>query len=200
MPVRFLKDQEGRLSHHKRSGWFSPWSAAWINLRAMFVYGSDFFVLRPGFVLLFLGCLLTFPLSLGPITIGPVTLSLYTMMIGLVLTVIGLQGIFLGCVAQVLFDYTGRATKRWLRVFPYTRTVLAGFTLVLLGVLACIPLLVTYFENGRKLGAPESLEPHLAVLGLTLAVAGFSIFVYTLVLHGSAVATARRRDIPPEAP
>src|SRR5207344_56716 len=85
VPVRFLKDREGRLSHHKRSGWLSPWSAAWINLRAMFVYGSDFFVLRPGLVLLFLGCLLTFPLSLGPVTIGPVTLSLYTMMFGLVL-------------------------------------------------------------------------------------------------------------------
>ena len=199
VPVRFLKDQEGRLSHHKRSGWFSPWSAAWINLRAMFVYGADFFVLRPGLVLLFLGCLLTFPLSLGPITIGPVTLSLYTMMLGLVLTVIGLQGIFLGCVAQVLFDYTGRATARWMRVFAYTRTVLFAFALVVFGVISCVPLVVTYFQNGRRLGAPESVEPHLAVLGLTLALAGFSIFVYTLVLHGSAVATARRREIPSEA-
>ena len=48
VPVTFLKDREGRLSHHKRSGWFSPWQAAWINLRAMFVYGSDFFVLSRG--------------------------------------------------------------------------------------------------------------------------------------------------------
>ena len=71
MPVRFLKDQEGRLSHHKRAGWFSPWKAAWINLRAMFVYGADFFVLKPGIVLLGLGLLLTLPLSFGPSTIGP---------------------------------------------------------------------------------------------------------------------------------
>ncbi len=48
VPVTFLKDREGRLSHHKRSGWFSPWQAAWINLRAMFVYGSGFFVYKPG--------------------------------------------------------------------------------------------------------------------------------------------------------
>jgi len=46
VPVRFLKDREGRLSHHKRAGWFSPFQAAWINLRAMFIYGSDFFVLQ----------------------------------------------------------------------------------------------------------------------------------------------------------
>jgi hypothetical protein len=45
VPVKFYKDREGRLSHHKRSGWLSPWKAAWINLRAMFVYGADFFVL-----------------------------------------------------------------------------------------------------------------------------------------------------------
>ena len=38
VPVRFYKDREGRLSHHKRSGWLSPWFAGWINLKAMFLY------------------------------------------------------------------------------------------------------------------------------------------------------------------
>ena len=52
VPVTFLKDREGRLSHHKRSGWFSPFDAAWINLRAMFVYGAEFFLFKPGIVLL----------------------------------------------------------------------------------------------------------------------------------------------------
>ena len=70
VPIRFLKDREGRLSHHKRSGWFSPWHAAWINLRAMFVYGANFFLFKPGLLLLLVGSLLTFPLSFGPITIG----------------------------------------------------------------------------------------------------------------------------------
>ena len=50
VPIRFLKDRDGRLSHHKRSGWFSPWAAAWINLRAMFVYGADFFLYKPGLI------------------------------------------------------------------------------------------------------------------------------------------------------
>ena len=52
VPVTFLKDQEGRLSHHKRSGWFSPFAAAWINLRAMFIHGAEFFLFKPGIVLL----------------------------------------------------------------------------------------------------------------------------------------------------
>src|SRR5262249_56337032 len=71
VPVRFLKDEKGRLSHHKRAGWFSPWHAAWINLKAMFVYGADFFLYRPGLLLLFTGLLLTLPLSLCPITVAP---------------------------------------------------------------------------------------------------------------------------------
>jgi glycosyltransferase involved in cell wall biosynthesis len=35
VPVRFYKDRDGRLSHHKRAGWLSPWHAALINLRVM---------------------------------------------------------------------------------------------------------------------------------------------------------------------
>ena len=90
VPVRFLRDEQGRLSHHKRSGWFSPWQAAWINLKAMFVHGADFFLFRPGLLLLFVGLLLTVPVSLGPATVGPITFSLHWMLLGLVLCVLGL--------------------------------------------------------------------------------------------------------------
>ena len=125
VPVTFLKDREGRLSHHKRAGWFSPWAAAWINLRAMFVYGSDFFLLKPGLVLMVLGLLLTLPVELRrPRRSGRSTLSLNWQFLGVALLAVGFQAFFLGCVAQVLFDYTGRRRRRWLRVFPYTRTVL----------------------------------------------------------------------------
>ena len=96
VPVSFLKDREGRLSHHKRSGWFSPWQAAWINLRAMFVYGSDFFVFKPGLVLMVLGLLLTLPLSFGDLDLGAVTLSLNSQFLGVALLAVGCQAFFLG--------------------------------------------------------------------------------------------------------
>ena len=83
VPVRFLKDEKGRLSHHKRAGWFSPWHAAWINLKAMFVYGADFFLYRPGLMLLCAGLLLTLPLSRGPVRVGPIAFSLHWMLLGL---------------------------------------------------------------------------------------------------------------------
>ncbi len=48
----------------------------------MFVYGADFFLFKPGLVLLVLGLLLTLPLSFGAITIGPITFSLHWMLLG----------------------------------------------------------------------------------------------------------------------
>ena len=65
VPVTFYKIATAGSRHHKRSGWFSPFQAAWINLRAMFVYRPDFFALKPGLVLLLVGLVLTLPLSFG---------------------------------------------------------------------------------------------------------------------------------------
>ena len=76
VPVTFYKDRHGRQSHHKRIGWFSPWYAGWINLRAMLIYGADFFVMKPGMVLLVAGLAITLGLMAGPVTFGGITYSL----------------------------------------------------------------------------------------------------------------------------
>jgi glycosyltransferase involved in cell wall biosynthesis len=187
--VHFLKDQEGRLSHHKRSGWFSPWHAAWNNLRAMFVYGSDFFLVKPGLVLFVVGSIFTFALSGGPITLGPFTFSLHWSLLGLCLSVIGLQAFFLGCVAQVFFDYHGRATRRWLAIFQYTRTVALSAGIGVVGLACAMPLVIYYVSHDLTLSLSARLQNGMAVSGLLLVVVGFSLFTFTLVLHGSVIAT-----------
>jgi hypothetical protein len=195
VPVRFLKDREGRLSHHKRSGWLSPFKAAWINLRAMFIYGSDFFLFKPGIALTALGLLLTLPLSFGDVEIGPVGLSLNSQFLGVAIFAVGFQTFLLGCVAQVLFDYTGRHSRRWRRVFPYTRTVLLGFGLVVLGVACAIPLVVTYTTSDLALQRANTIQNHLALTGLAALIAGAQLFVFTLLLHGTMLATTRGRPV-----
>jgi glycosyltransferase involved in cell wall biosynthesis len=192
VPVRFLADREGRLSHHKRSGWFSPWQAAWINLRAMFIYGSDFFVFKPGAVLSVIGLVLTLAITFGNIKLGAVTLSLNWQLIGLALLVVGLQAFFLGCIAQVLFDYTGRKSQRWLRVFPYTRSVLIAVVLVLVGAGLCVPLAIAYSDDLR-LSIANYSQDHLAVTGLAAGIVGAQLFVFVLLIHGAVVATTRGR-------
>ncbi len=191
VPVRFLKDRDGRVSHHKRAGWRSPWLAAWANLRAMFVYGSDFFILKPGLVVFLLGLLITLPLIAGPITIGGVSLSLYWMLIGMTLTLVGLQAFLLGCIAQVLFDYSGRARARWLVVFSYTRTTIAAALTTCAGVGCGIPLIVYYISHHGSLSLRASVQDGLGVTGLMLVAIGFALFTFMLVLHGAAIATRR---------
>ena len=90
---------------------------------------------------------------------------------------------------RLLFDYTGRHTRHWLRVFPYTRTTLIAAGLVVAGIALAIPLVVTYAGNDWKLERANSIESHLAVTGLAGVIVGSALFVSTLVLHGAVVAT-----------
>ena len=185
VPVRFLKDRNGRVSHHKRMGWFSPWQAAWINLRAMFVYGADFFLLRPGLAMLWTGVLLMLAVMFGPITIGPVTFSLHWMLMGLTLAVVGLQSVYLGCLAQVLNDLTGDSRRRWTHLFRYTRSVGWSAAAIVSGLVAAVPLVGEYWRLNLALPHPVTYQSPLAVVGLFFIIAGFMNFGFTLVLHAA---------------
>jgi glycosyltransferase involved in cell wall biosynthesis len=197
VPIRFLKDREGRVSHHKRAGWFSPWQAAWINLRAMFIYGAAFFLYRPGFVMLALGLLLLVPLSLGPVTLGPITFQLHWMLLGLTLATLGMQSIYLGILVQIFFDYSGEPTRRWYARFPYTRTVFACAAAFIVGLALNVSLGVYYLEHQFRL-SNELMLNHLAVTGLFLMIAGFVTFAFVLLLHSTAVVVWRRGGTLPE--
>jgi len=192
VPIRFLKDREGRLSHHKRSGWFSPWQAAWINLRAMFVYGANFFLFKPGLVLLALGLLLTVPLSFGSVTVGPITFSLLWMLLGVSMAVLGLQCVYMGVLSQVFFDYDGAATARWFRRFPYNRMVALSAVMFIVGLLLGGTLTVTYVHNGFRLIEGATVN-NLGVAGILFAIFGFLTFTFTLLLHSTAVAVRRAK-------
>jgi glycosyltransferase involved in cell wall biosynthesis len=196
VPVTFLKDRDGRLSHHKRSGWFSPFHAAWINLRAMFVHGAEFFLTKPGIVMLALGLLLTLPLSFGPITIGPVTLSLYSMFIGTVLSVIGLQCVYFGFLAHVFLDYTDRNRERLRRMFQYTKAVLVSAVLFMVGFALDIAFVIYYVRNSFALHDPQSVINHLAITGLLFMAIGFSTFCFTLLLHATRVRYGANDELP----
>lgn len=187
VPVTFLKDREGRLSHHRRSGWFSPFSAAWINVRAMFVHGAEFFLIKPGIFLFTVGLLMTLPLAFGAVTVGPITFNLYFMLVGLTLTVVGLQSIYAGCLAHVFLDYSGRAVLRWRNIFQYNRAIGASAAVFMLGFVLVLILIFHYFTHQFTLPDPSAAINHLAIIGMMLMIMGFSTFCFTLLLHASEV-------------
>ncbi len=187
VPVTFLKDREGRLSHHRRSGWFSPFHAAWINLKAMFIYGAEFFVLKPGLVMLGVGLCIALPLSAGSLRIGSVDFNIYWMLIGVVLAVLGMESFFFGCLAQTFCDYSGRARRKWTAVFSYTKSVIVSGLLFFLGFALALTLLVDYATHRFRLPSAKAVIDHLAITGMLLMIAGFSTFCFTLVLHSTGV-------------
>src|SRR5260370_13786396 len=160
----------------------------------MFVHGAEFFLFKPGIVLFALGLLLTLPLSFGGITIGPVTFNLYWMLIGLTLSVLGLQSIFFGCLAHVFLDYTGKARERWRRVFRYTSTVVASGLLFAVGFALAAAVLVYYVTHDFSLPDPSSVLDHLAIVGLLFMITGFSTFCFTLLLHATEVRYGEKND------
>jgi glycosyltransferase involved in cell wall biosynthesis len=190
VPVRFLKDREGRVSHHRRQGWLSPWIAGWINLRSMLVHGAEFFALRPGLALLVVGLFLTLPLSFGPISLGRYSFSLYWMLFGMTLSIAGLQSFYLGCLSQLFHDYSGHARRRWLALFRYNRSMAASALLVSTGLACVAPLIREYFTLGFTLSGRLGKSEHCAVLGMLLLIVGFSNFVFTLVLHAATLSTS----------
>ncbi|MFQ5765037.1 MAG: glycosyltransferase family 2 protein [Rhodospirillales bacterium] len=186
VPVRFYKDRPGRVSHHRRTGWFSPWHAGWINLRAMLIYGADFFVMKPGIALLALGLAITLALSAGPVTLGGVTFSLNSMLVGAALSIIGLECLFLGCMAQTLYDPTGFQRRRWLRVFAYTRTMVVAGLAFAAGLGLGINFVGAYVGAGYTVFGDIITTNHMAVTGLVAIMLAFLTFVSTLLLHAIA--------------
>jgi hypothetical protein len=138
-------------------------------------------------ILLTLGLLLTLPLSFGAVTVGSVTFSLYWMLLGVTLSVLGLQSLFFGCLAQVLCDYSGRARRRWLGVFRYTRAMAVSGGLFAAGLAAAGGLIYRYLSDGLVLPPATATINHLAVTGVLFMIMGFTTFVFTLLLHATGV-------------
>jgi glycosyltransferase involved in cell wall biosynthesis len=192
VPVRFLKDKQGRLSHMKRNGWTEPWRAGWVNLRTMLLYGADFFLLRPGLALLTLGLLLLLPQSLSEVTIGPITVSLYWGLLGLTMALVGLQSFYLGCIVQVIYNYSSASSQRWQRLFEFNRAMWIAAILGVTGVSLAVPLLAEYVRLGLRLPS-LGRSSHLALTGLFFFVAAFLTFSATLVVHASALRSRPRK-------
>ncbi|MEQ8666000.1 MAG: glycosyltransferase family 2 protein [Rhodospirillales bacterium] len=194
VPVHFYMDRDGRLSHHRRMGWFSPWYAGWINLRAMLIYGADFFVIKPGIVLLMAGLAVAAGLSLGPMEIGGITFSLNSLFLAMIAAVAGLQCLMFGAVAQILYD-PGPGARRWLRRFPYTPTMVSAGIAFFVGGALCVKFVAAFHDAGYTVLNSMVGANHLAVFGLMLMILAFTAFIGTLLMHAVAARTLTNSEI-----
>jgi len=191
VPVKFYKDREGRLSHHRRAGWLSPWIAGWINLKVMLVYSPDSFLLRPGAVRMVFGLIVTLALgSAGPITIGGIGFNLHWMLFGLTCTTLGYSCVQIGIVARIMHGLRAGIAAFAQRQLTYDRGMTVSGVLVASGLLLIGAFVWQYFQQGMKL----SQVSHSAILGLLLLIIGFQTFSFTLLLEMSHRVTGKREQ------
>ncbi len=187
VPVKFYKDREGRLSHHRRMGWLSPWIAGWLNLKVMLVYTPDSFLLKPGALLAFLGLLLSCALAAGPQMVAGIGFNLYWMLLGVTLATLGYSCIQIGIVARIMHRLRPGIAEKVQRLLTYDRGVIIAALCVLAGVAFLIPLLVDYVRGGGRLAHLS----HPAIFGLLLIIIGFQTFCFTLLLEMAARLAAK---------
>lgn len=179
VPVKFYKDKEGRVSHHKRMGWLSPWLAGWINLRVMFLYSPDFFLLIPGLLMVLGGTILFLATLTNNPSIGPIHLSIHAMLLGVVLIVMGYSAIQMGTLSKVVYDFDPDDTAKYKKIFSYNTGVIAGFVLMGLGFIVLIAFAYGYIQNHFV----ESGISKPSILGLLFILTGFQTFTFTLVFN-----------------
>jgi len=177
VPVRFLKDREGRESHHRRTGWYSPWVAGWDNLKVMMLYAPEPFLIAPGLAALVIGLLLSLLLIAGPVTIGSVQLSLNALLLGVVLATIGYSALQLGVLAKAESGLDPGFTRRLRRVATFNRGSALALMLAVPGVALDAILVARWISNGFELSSID----HSAVFGLLLILLAFQTFAFTLL-------------------
>jgi hypothetical protein len=179
VPVKFYKDREGRLSHHRRMGWLSPWIAGWLNLKVMLVYTPDSFLLKPGIGLTAIGVLIACALAKGPVTIGGVGFSLYWLLLGVTCVALGYSSIQIGVLARVMHGLRPKSLERLRQILSYDRGMILSAGCVLAGIVLLSTLVYHYWNSKFKLFEIS----HPAIFGLLLIIVGFQTFCFTLLLE-----------------
>jgi glycosyltransferase involved in cell wall biosynthesis len=189
VPVRFWKDREGRESHLRRGGWKTPWIAGWNSLRVMFLYAPDFFLLRPGIVLLAFGLLVSSVLAVGPLVIFGIGFDLHWMLLGVLAATLGYSAIQLALLARVLFDFDRDLTDRLLARLSYNRGMAASALMIFAGIAPNVALFVHWVSANFRLTDVQ----YSSVFGLLLTSLGFQTFGFTLLLHMLGLRSCARR-------
>ena len=179
IPINFYRDREGRESHHKRSGWLSPWLAGWINLKVMFLFAPDFFLFWPGVIILGLGLTLVVALARGPFMLGNLGFNLHWMLLGVTLSTLGYGALHLAILAKVYYNFRPKLTARIKEAYTYNRGMLVGGLSMLSGIILDLSLMVHWIARGLRL---EEIS-YVGVLGLVLIILGFQTITHTLIMH-----------------
>lgn len=178
VPVNFFRDRDGRLSHHKRSGIWSPWIAGWINLKVMLVFSADTFLLWPSIVAFFVGAGATAASLVDFAWGGGLGLGIGTLLGSMTTVAIAALFFQMAIVARLLHGLRSGVETRILRVFTYTKGMFGAFILGGVGTSLLAWFLLKFLETG-------SASEHLvfAIVGLQSLLMSGIFFTSSLIFE-----------------
>jgi len=179
VPIRFYKDREGRLSHHKRSGWFSPWFAGWINLRVMLEYTPQTFLKIPGILMSLAGFIFIALVFWNRLTNPDSIFALHSLLIGTLFFVVGLSFYQSSILSEIYYSFDQEKVKKYRSRITYNRLMLLAFGLGVAGVIFAIYFLNYFIRGGFEMtGIAYSL-----VFGIISFIVCFQMFTFALLFQ-----------------
>jgi glycosyltransferase involved in cell wall biosynthesis len=179
VPVRFYKDREGRLSHHRRSGWLSPWKAGWSNLRAMFTFAPDLLFVPLGILLFCFGFGASTLMAAGPIRTPWFLLTLNSLLFSMTLSVLGFSLVSGGLLVKRYFNFDPAVTRSFHQRWPYDRLMTIVGLLLAVGLIPTVDLIIKWFGAGFTLSSFRFIN----VYGLELIMLAAQLFSFTLMIE-----------------
>lgn len=178
VPVNFFKDREGRLSHHKRSGFWSPWYAGWINLKVMLVYSPDSFLIKPSLLLLLTGLIITILPITGNFVIGQIGFGTNMQLLGSISIILGISFLQVAMLARYFHQLRNGFEKWFLHNLSYDKGMLISGIFFLSGFILNVNFLLDYLNNHFIVRSSS-----LSILGLLFLVIGIQFFIFTLLFE-----------------
>jgi len=177
--VNFFKDRDGRFSHHKRAGFWSPWFAGWINLKVMLVYSPDTFLIKPGLFALINGMLISILSVSGKASVGNIGFGLYFLLFGMAMSILGISLLQIGFLSRNSHKLRSGIERSFMEFLTYDRGMIISGLFIFAGLFLDIIFLNSYLLNGYIIhGLSRS-----AIFGLLLIVMGIQIFSFTLLIE-----------------
>lgn len=178
VPVNFYKDREGRVSHHKRTGWVSPWIAGWVNLRVMLTFSADKFIFLPSALLAISGSILVL-LSLVNTTLElSWRFGTNSLLAGFAMFVMSLSLFLLGVLVRLIYRATDGVEMLVVRHLTFGRGMVTTAVFASGGVMSLALFVKIYLESGVSI-ANESF----AIIGIFLLIISGLIFALSLSLE-----------------
>lgn len=176
IPINFYKDKRLRSPHLK------TWSHGWAVLKYMLLFGANTILTLPGIVSFLLGTLLVFSQINGPVHIGNFPMDIHFMVLGLMLSNIGIymssSGILVNLYSKLRYYYSSiRLPKIIETLFTFNKGFFIGSISALLGLAIEISILTKWINMGYK--NISALRP--VIIGFYFIFTGLSIVVFSFI-------------------